>query len=588
MSNFPTRQGRQKRLKDEPHALHEQLGRDDLVEQLLLAIYGELSVPVFVPANAAKEYESLLLRLWTQQWTSLMAAFSFSGGSLANRKISGKAFDLQVVPFKALRHVVREVPTAIVVDSTTPSLRFERQRWVSAAAHDLYDSGDFRRHLSSLGSCLSSERYFFPVVASLALTDKPLTEHTLVREIKHLYPEANTGISVKRDVLNACFSGELSLLAGLSQSELLSEVCSVDSGDTFADTLPNAKSAISKLADTDHKVILSLLNRLLGSPVSDHGIALVRHALENVDADELQNLINGLRPVLPMVVSANPRLCVFPDTWRGDKRQQFQVFESLCQHLDVAREHQRSITLAILGADAHGLASSLVAAIGPSVLETVLDAFNRGMTGRRVNVPEEWINELRAYPQLTAEWLSHQPSLSSVLLEAVTYLVSPASQSLDKVPIHTWLSALDGIDRSRHERSMCYVLTIGMRALSPDSYLVFVPALETVHDAVMDRDMAYEEWLWLSAFLPELGWLSNWDRAERLRRGVIDRWCMCDWPVDVLLHCFSTERNWQLFVHSCAATASGNSLLWRCVGYLDSHESNVPFGTQQVLRDAIR
>jgi hypothetical protein len=67
-----------------------------IIQNVLLALYGESAKqPVYIPSDDFSKFEELVILTWNQQWSALRTSFFFSTGSIANRKTSGRNFDLQ-------------------------------------------------------------------------------------------------------------------------------------------------------------------------------------------------------------------------------------------------------------------------------------------------------------------------------------------------------------------------------------------------------------------------------------------------------------------------------------------------------------
>ena len=75
-----------------------------LAARILTALYSS-DRAVGLLANSSKEYETLALQIWRQQWPEVQRRFTFSTGSLVPRRTEGKLFAFQVMP-RALASLV--------------------------------------------------------------------------------------------------------------------------------------------------------------------------------------------------------------------------------------------------------------------------------------------------------------------------------------------------------------------------------------------------------------------------------------------------------------------------------------------------
>ncbi len=90
---------------------------------------------------------------------------------------------------------------------------------------------------------------------------------------------------------------------------------------------------------------------------------------------------------------------------------------------------------------------------------------------------------------------------------------------------------------------------------------------DTVHDAAATSRLNYAAWeLWFDQILPSLSWARNWDKCERLRRGLIGSVVLHDWPVNLLARCTHKADTFERLLISCRDVKGGKKVLrdlWR-------------------------
>jgi hypothetical protein len=82
-----------------------------------------------------------------------------------------------------------------------------------------------------------------------------------------------------------------------------------------------------------------------------------------------------------------------------------------------------------------------------------------------------------------------------------------------------------------------------------------------VHEALFESRLSYEAWSWMSQDLPHIGWLKDWDKAERLRRGILGRFSSMNVPPDRLACMIRDTVHWQFVIRTCVDIQGGNRLL---------------------------
>lgn len=126
--------------------------------------------------------------------------------------------------------------------------------------------------------------------------------------------------------------------------------------------------------------------------------------------------------------------------------------------------------------------------------------------------------ELRAHPDVTIEWLSGiGDRLCLATIGVASTYIGPYAAIVERVPGAVWLSAVESVEGQPSSdvvrRVNAYILAIAFRSGNDTSRELVVKLFEPVHDVLMDRDLAYEEWMWLSEQVPSIGWSANWDRG---------------------------------------------------------------------------
>src|SRR5205814_1266319 len=106
-----------------------------LALKLIGNLYLNGDTSICIPAENTKEYEPLILAIWSQQWPALRAKFKFCTGSLSNRTLFGTGFDLQVAP----RRMARELQKTGVLIIDDQDLGELSEDWQRYAAADLID-----------------------------------------------------------------------------------------------------------------------------------------------------------------------------------------------------------------------------------------------------------------------------------------------------------------------------------------------------------------------------------------------------------------------------------------------------------------
>jgi hypothetical protein len=73
------------------------------------------------------------------------------------------------------------------------------------------------------------------------------------------------------------------------------------------------------------------------------------------------------------------------------------------------------------------------------------------------------------------------------------------------------------------------LLALGLNNSPPSPVDLVSESFERVHEAARTDRLSDSAWVIVEPFVPELSWLSNWDKCERLRRGLISAFVKNGW-----------------------------------------------------------
>ncbi|MCK4823853.1 hypothetical protein KA005_49325, partial [bacterium] len=202
-----------------------------LVSWVIAALYGSPETPVFIAVHNSSRFEDLVLRIWNQQWPSLRRSFSFCTGSISNRKLDDRFFDLQIVPKRSLDQIKRELPFAECLDSEKEVDLAKTPAWISLTAYDMLSSSNakLRRFLWNFGADEIKGRKTFKklVEVFLALEDVDsggMSISELIKSVAKIFPTKKDGSRLKSAIFGSAKAknrvlptvGEIDLLRELS------------------------------------------------------------------------------------------------------------------------------------------------------------------------------------------------------------------------------------------------------------------------------------------------------------------------------------------------------------------------------------
>lgn len=555
------------------------------------ALYGHDVRPILLPASNSEQYETLVLGIWSQQWASLRRVFTFSTGSLSGRMLDGVPFQLQVVPKNAVRAIQRLLDNPVVVEET--SCLPDRPKWLQCGARDLASPGDsgFRHRLHALCIDLPGERQYFPIAATLASRESPPKAPAGAKEVvEALAGEVSTSSerrSLLAVLLDSLLDTERDTVLGVGCVDLMREIATFRPCPGHGQVPPMVAEKTSRFVERRPQHALQFLRKLPRQQLNAIGESVAEGMLSSVAQRPSAEVVSELRDMVPLLVSLNPEFCAIPETWRGTENQSFEILEVVAKKEGTSTDLQLRAMEAILSAQQHWLAWHVTRQFGPGVLRIVLDWFDGSQMQQPSLLARYWREVLATNVDVTVAWLqetSRPPRLPTLGL--ITTYINPRSRAITEVPATVWLQSLEGqndeVSVDLLDRVSAFVLTVGLRGPSEMNARLVARTFERVHSALMHDRLPSDAWLWVSDLVPDLGFFRNWDRAERLRRGVIARFCGGKWPPILFAQIVSSLPVCYLeyLGKSCERTREGKLLLSEVLDL--ARQGSVGFSREQI------
>lgn len=155
-----------------------------------------------------------------------------------------------------------------------------------------------------------------------------------------------------------------------------------------------------------------------------------------------------------------------------------------------------------------------------------------------------------------------RPATVALLLESL----DPHRPEVLKVDLPVWISfAQKGakeLNPRDLRRSMAFVLTVGLQNPGRGADTLVACAFESVHEALVTGELSDQAWRDLKPELPELFWLTNWDKAERLRRALVNSFLQHSWSHEAFLQAVKGKmKTLRPTLEYCAQNARGRRFL---------------------------
>jgi hypothetical protein len=546
----------------------------EFVEHILSGLYGSPGKPVFITADTSEEFEGLILAIWNQQWPRLRRSFSFCTGSISNRKLDGRFFDLQVVPWTSFENIKRELPDAMYVNVDDSRMTSSLPNWVSVAADDLLrgNNANLKKFLWNFGADQSNGRdsylrlaQVFSALEKVRLGDLAISE--IIESLAKLYPNKTAGIRLKAAILGSQGKANTRFSTPFEEIELLSELCVTNKHRAFDKKSLSIRKRAAALWVSEPSKTRNLVLRLCNTSLNPIGEDFLIGFSEAIDTTGLISLSRDEPSLLYVLITKNPALAASEKVWSLPAGRRRSVIDAIMDSRDIPEEVLGGIVNAILEAGVSDGADQLPRISERCVIKSILDWFDSRsrLLGHDPNVPSRWLNSLRLRSSLLLDWLRSAKSPSEHSIALLAGILDPHSREVLDYGTNVWLpvpkSSFHNLDEATLSHTMSFLLALGFNNAGSEGHKLVAAAYQTVYDATENDELTHESWRLLVDLVPSLPWWRNWDKCERLRIAIAEKFIYYGWPLESFLTAIRRNETFEQVVNSLRHRKTERELL---------------------------
>jgi hypothetical protein len=574
------------------------------IEQLIALLYTEDDKAVIIPAPNSRLFEPLILSIWAQQWPELRSAFRFSTGSLSNRSSAGHFFDLQVIPSKLSREFQRNPKLAFFTMGNGTTQGHETDAlysWVRIGASDIFECGSaFRTFIWKYAESCAGTRLLYRKLAELFAecvkqSDSLIQVSEITQRVHSVFPEAECGVALKND-LYAKSSRRDRYLPSFGELACLTELATTSLWPSFNAAQFDLRSRAEILCKEERQGAEQLLLRLLeqtSQPLADEIIAGFVEGMSVSDACLLAQEHRGL---LLGLVARNPRLVLDSKFWNCNLP--LQTYYNVLDYLQNERASEQAPAAiwisSVLESGEDQLAGAIVERFGTEAVRIYFERASAALDGKADWIPTpSWRTALTTRQHDLQFYL--KPSghaLSNRAMTLLAGLLDAHDPGLNGFGIRPWVQLVSEspelIFEFPNSDAAAFLLSLGFQRIEPESVELVKACFENVHDAAADDSLSYRGWQALKRELPTLSWSRDWDKCERLRQGLLQRFIRNHWSRQAFLPCVSKPEIMHRVLHSCRDIQGGEKFILSIVEDVFGGISKCTEGQLSVLQSAFR
>lgn len=505
----------------------------DVLQALLALHYGKENVPVLLATRNSKEFEDLVFAVWSQKWPRLRMGFTFCTGALSARLFERRPFDVQCIPASSTRGVLLDLVEAGGVEPVVAnSASFENAMWITEAAADAWstEGGALRQFIWSVADDSSDRKDFVSFILIFDALQRPVELGDLVALVALYFPQASTGRRIKTLLFGEPQPHVLLPLPVREEKDVLFAIGTASEYQGLDGELLHLRERSERLCIDHADIASSLLGELFRSTLNPLGEEILAGIISGMEPEMARRITSRQSQFLPALFQAKPSLASSPQLWVAGGDRKRELFEAVATHENLDPKLIGGIIDALLESGSDALMRRALDRWGSDAVFETLD----WIAGHDGAMSETTRDALKSHLSSVLDWVETKPVESFGAFLAVVRVVAGYASKISQRESTVWLRTFQRLQSTGKESELTYIgaflLALGLNNSPPSPIELVAESFERVHDAARTERLSDNAWIIVEPFVPELSWLSNWDKCERLRRGLISAFVRYRWP----------------------------------------------------------
>ena len=500
------------------------------LKYLVYSIYND-EKPVILPSESVDEYQKLILLVWQNQWLRLRRNFTFCTGSLANRKLGKKTFDIQIVPYSLSKSIGRSDKEIIVLDDNQMKVSLSRYpEWVLVVADEILheQSGKFKEFINDFGETFEGKKYFSKFAQLYIESNAKNRIKTIDKYIsiaKTIF-KRNDSDSVIRNTLEQLFNSFPNKWFRYTDfSSFLQDLSVIQDINRIYLNKLQIKAQLKSLWESNQGSAKELFKGLISKDLNKLGELLLKEISLIIQPEQLSMFTDMDLEACNVLVRLQPKFALCSEIWHQSRNFQHEILD--CINKEVLDEAlSKKIIEAILENSSEVLYKQVFRVFGEDSIEIFLNWCRKSIPQKEK--VKNWINICKCNPEICLKWVSSIKALYTNLLVSVVSVLDPYSATVRQNGLMPWINLFkqlnqkDITENSQLTLAQFFLpLILTSNEIVADDFVKF--SFTPIYNKLAKNQFSYERWIMLESILPSVPWYNSWDKCKRLRKAMKEK-----------------------------------------------------------------
>ncbi|GHV78039.1 hypothetical protein AGMMS49942_28600 [Spirochaetia bacterium] len=472
--------------------------------------------PVLIGISDTLKIQNEIIFLLQNELYLLYKYFSFCTGSVSDRKINNRSFDLQFVPEHMLKYIGRNIKNPILINKNNVITNMPNH--FIDITYKITNDDNFNKFMLIFNNLIIdrvSVGQFIQFYFEIGLNTKICDIIMYIKKGKEIFND---------DCYNKFIIKTIECLLDNDNSlwfikENINDIIKIISSNNNL-SIDNfiIKNIISLLWEKyDIRKIGQIFNELINSNVNNIGEKLIKVIANNLTIEKTQEFSLMQLKTCRILVLANNKLSLCPDFWKQTIDFQLEILNCINKEKLSVSENTKLIKT-ILENSQDVFCLQLYNIFDKMAVSIVLSYYAKH------NIKNGWIKIIHYDMDEYFNWIITIDKLDDyVCIEEMINGIDPNSEQLLKYECSLWEKLFQLIDTNNINDKLKVSLAIyflpiilhsGYKYSSNLVHFVFY----TINDKLANDSIDFESWSKIDKLLPEISWYASWDRCKRLRK----------------------------------------------------------------------
>ncbi|MDR3457131.1 MAG: hypothetical protein P4N60_06765 [Verrucomicrobiae bacterium] len=533
------------------------------IADLIETLYTQCKDNILIGAQTARSFESSLLRVWSQQWPCARKAFSFCTGALSARGFAGKPFDVQCAPPALVREII-STTTAKLSQEITLLIKSDQVQsaWFAMAIEDAQkpQGGTFREMLWGFAGAADRKQYrqFALIIAKLLGSSKRCAQE-FISIVAEQYPSKEAGLDLKSALFGV--GRTIPGFKPFEEGEILFALASSPHFEAYDSAALLLKKRGCDLCNQNPVAAREAISNIFRSQINTLGEDILAGMVEAMTPDIARHVTSERPQFLPTLFRAKPELGKSTALWAAAGNRKRDLLESLVSFGKLDDSLVGEVVKALMESDSEFLIPRALEAWNQPAVFGMLS----WMSTADVLLSSRSTTALTYHVESIARWVTEHPDRPQHVVISTAHIIAPYTYQFRQLHTGVWLDCYKQlvVENNRHEADFfgCMLLALGFQNALPDALLLIEECFEHIHQRAWDDALSEDAWFILHPIVPHLWWHRDWDKCERLRRGLVGAFVQFKWPIVKLAICVKNDVFLQRVIESATHVDGGREFI---------------------------